>query len=146
MKKIICVLLVLFTLFNLSAMTCSCVSEYRRHVDDPDRFKENEWEYTRTYFYNGTTIGRLVYGFDTTFIDEDYAWTMGTSSATTAALWRYGYDEGYSYSEVASSGTFAKEELKHEVYNVYYKIIFSNTYNDNNVSAQTTTEEKLRNY
>lgn len=90
----------------------------------------SEWERTRTYRVGSTTIASMVYGYDTDFIDEDYAWTKSKECYSTAMVKRDGYDTSYLYGSQKGKNIYSKVEVTHETYYVSYGINLTATYRD----------------
>lgn len=96
-----------------------------------DLFK-SDWERTAIYTLasNGVEIGQLVFGFDTDYFDEDYAWSYGTQCDTRAGVRRMNYDEGYNRSSWKTCGNWSKVEVLHKVTHVRYNIEWRADYGD----------------
>lgn len=118
------------TMFTAAAVTAallgttasaSTVSYVAR--SDANLFK-SPWERTATYTLssNGVEIGRLVFGFDMDYFDEDYAWSYGTQCDTRAGVRRMYYDEGYNKSSWKTYDNWSKVEVLHKVTYVRYNI------------------------
>lgn len=90
----------------------------------------SEWEMTRTYKIGSTTIGYMIYGYDTDWINEDYVWTKATECYSKAMVYRNGYDSNWDYCEGSEKGknSYSKIEVTHRTYYVYYKMYLSASY------------------
>ena len=127
---------ILSTALILSMFTASAIPAYATTV--AERFIgvstmfDDEWEQTAHYSQksSGRSIGKMVYGYDTDWINEDYVWTWGYESETTALLKRDGYDETYQSGSKAASTSYSKCERNHKSYRVYYLIRFEVTYGE----------------
>lgn len=92
----------------------------------------NPWEKTRTYKIGNTTIGKMIYGYDTDWIKEDYVWTIVTECYTRSYVFRDGYDSSYvsDDSNYVGKNEYSKTERAHKTYYVNYRIKFSATYSN----------------
>lgn len=92
----------------------------------------NAWEKTRTYKTGNTTIGQMIYGYDTDWINEDYVWTKANECYSRSYLFRDGYDTGYGSDDSSDvgKGKYSKTEWKHRTYYVNYRIKLSATYSN----------------
>lgn len=86
------------------------------------------WEKTRTYKKGSTTIGYMVYGYNTDWIKEDYVWTKATECYSTAMVYRDGYDTKYCEGPEKGKNIYSKIEVTHRTYYVNYKVEFSASY------------------
>lgn len=97
----------------------------------------SEWEKTTTYKVENIEVGIMIWGYDTTLINEDYTWTKGYEGATQAGVIRQNYDTAYNLASTAKVNKYSKIEVKHQTYTVQYRIKFTATYTD-----ITSTTEK----
>lgn len=135
MKKIKRALAILLVVVCLGAMFVpSCLAAettFSRHVDinsssiDDDRFAY-EWEHTRYFLVDGKVKAKLVYGFNTFLVHEDYAWTMGEEYETKGGIKRAddgsgkAYDTSITWSDYKNKNVYSKREMRHTRNNVYY--------------------------
>ena len=98
---------------------------------DANLFK-SAWERTAIYTLSdsGAEIGLLVFGLDTDFLDEDYAWSYGSQCDTRAGVRRMNYDEGYNRSSWKTRGNWSKVEVWHRVSYVRYNIEWQADYGE----------------
>lgn len=78
-------------------------------------------DYTDEY---GVVIGVLLYGFDTTFINEDYAHTRGYNHYSSQASLKRG-TKATKYGNVATSGYLSTVNVRHTDDSVVYYITLS---------------------
>ena len=126
------------TMFTAAAVTAALLGttasastvSYVARSDD-NLFK-SAWERTAIYTLSdrGVEIGRLVFGFDTDYFDEDYAWSYGTQCDTRAGVRRMNYDEGYNKSSWKTYDNWSKVEVLHIVTHVRYNIEWRADYGD----------------
>lgn len=126
------------TMFTAAAVTAALLGttasattvSYVARSDD-NLFKST-WERTAIYTLSdsGVEIGRLVFGFDTDYFDEDYAWSYGTQCDTRAGVRRMNYDEGYNKSSWKTYDNWSKVEVLHIVTHVRYNIEWRADYGD----------------
>lgn len=88
------------------------------------RFTESEcfdceWENTAIFYKSSSSdiIGRVVYGFDEFFIDEDYCWTQFYLFSHQAGICN---DKGEYYDSVVRAGKWSEEEIEHKGDEVQY--------------------------
>lgn len=86
----------------------------------------NEWEMSVT-IYNSLKekIGVLCFGYDTDWINEDYAWAKGADKCK-AGVYRHNYDNSTNWGWAKSGWSWSKEEVTHKKNNVSYYIEFPN--------------------
>lgn len=143
-KKFISVFLAITTVLCMFAVTANALTGYSTtlHVNAESRFNGlDEWEHTRHYISGGKYIGRLVYGYDTDYVDEDYAWAYGADCQAQAAIKRDGEDSNFVSAEVASANHYSKLQVTHEVNDVYYRITFEIDYENVIYYKDTSTFE-----
>lgn len=97
----------LFSTTNAYATTNSVWSDGHSFEDD--------WEDSQD-----TSDWTLVYGFNTSWIDEDYTHTKHYSSSHTAAI----SNEDGGYKDSAKAGKWAEIEVSHAGSTVMYGIIY----------------------
>ena len=139
-KKFISVFLAITTVLCLFAVTASAAfyTIDRRHVYDVERFQDEEWEHTRHYISDGEYIGRLVYGYDTDYVDEDYAWAYG-ASCNSQAIIEAGSEEYYA--DPAVQNYYSKVQVTHDENDVYYYFRLSVNYSNVTGYLDTNTNE-----
>lgn len=125
------------------AVTANALSGYSTtlHVNTDDRFNgTKEWEHTRHYISGGEYIGRLVYGYDTDYVDEDYAWAYGATCYSQAIVESGG--QGH-YADSAEANHYSKVQVTHEEDNddVYYYFKLSVNYSNVTAYLDTSTYE-----
>lgn len=86
------------------------------------------WEYTRIYYLNDHEVGRMVYGYNTFLINEDYTWTKGKECDTKAKVQRIGLDNKYIAGSQAGIGSYSKIEVTHKESTVKYALWLSASY------------------
>ncbi len=159
LKKILAIMLTALCVCMLLVPSCSAATtSFSRHVNinsdsiDDDRFTY-EWEHTRRFYANGTYRAKLVYGYDTDWVNEDYAWSEGEYRQTKAGLKRANdgsgnsYDTSYTWSDYAAKGEYSKCELTHTRDNVYYKCTINYDYSSiGSYTYSTTTNTTERDY
>lgn len=93
---------------------------------------DKAWEKTRTYKVGNTTVGKMIYGYDTDWIKEDYVWTKATECYSRSYLFRDGYDTGYASDDNSDveKGEYSKTEWRHVTYHVNYRIKLSASYSN----------------
>lgn len=89
-----------------------------------------ECEYTRIYYLNDHEVGRMVYGYDTFLINEDYTWTKGKECDTKAKVQRIGLDSKYIAGSQAGIGSYSKIEVTHKKNAIKYALWLSASYGD----------------
>lgn len=101
-KKIIGVVLVIAVMCAMSVSVSAATLEYSKTHAHPDCFL-TDWQIQIEYLDEKETsvIGVLMYGYDTDFIDEDYANTRGYNSYYSRA----GLKRGTGSKEWASKKT-----------------------------------------
>lgn len=152
LKKILAVMLTALCVCMLFVPSCSAATtSFSRQVDinsnsiDDDRFTY-EWEHTRYFYVDGVIKARLVYGYDTDWINEDYAWSKGENKQTKAGLKRANdnsgnsYDTEFTWSDYAAKGTYSKCDLTHTRDNVYYKCTINYDYEGVGTYTYSTTK------
>ena len=105
-------------------------------------FTNDEWEYTIEYKMGTTIVGKLVYGYDTNAIDEDYAWTQSYEAYSTAMVKRNYYDQDYSTATEKGKNEYSKIEVRHITYSVSYRVMFSATYSEMGQNEAVKSNEK----
>lgn len=85
---------------------------------------DDEWERTVNVYYINTNalVGTMIYGFNRSYIDEDYVWTQSLSykarpviknaNGTYKGAWKKGSLSGYSKIEVRHAGNSPKYRIK----------------------------------
>ncbi len=156
-KLLVTTMIVFICISTILAPNCFAVDNFtniKRHVDinsasvDDDRFK-HEWEHTRKLYVDGDYKAKLVYGYDTNFTKEDYAWCVSEEYKSRAGIKRDNdksggaFDTEYKYSSYAAKTKYAKYETKHTRDNVYYicEIHFKYTGDCTYTSSYNTTEK-----
>ncbi len=141
-KHIFALLLVVALL--VSALSISASADYSNTDSTTghgsSRFN-NAWEKTRTYKVGNTTIGKMIYGYDTDWIKEDYVWTIATECYSRAFLFRDGIDTSYASDDrkYVGKGEYSKTEWMHRVYHVNYRIKLSATYSNVTYTTKSST-------
>lgn len=137
--KSIAVALALITCFGANAMTASAETTRERTVYASQNMFNHEWETKIIYKLNssGVTIGELVYGFNTTSIDEDYAWAKGYECDAKAGIKRINVDGDFKDSIFVDEGNYSKKEIQHKSNEVKYKIVFRSTYDSNDIGEKS---------
>ena len=84
----------------------------------------NDWEKRSILYLNdGTVVGLLKYGFDTVWIDEDYAYGKSYEAYATSSIYRAGYDKDYVSDDGRRGiGVFSETERAHKTDDVSYKL------------------------
>lgn len=132
-KRIFALLLVATLL--ISALSISASAAYydtdTTSGNGPSCFKK-AWEKTRTYKTGNTTIGQMVYGYNTDYVDEDYVWTKANECYSRSYLFRDGYDTKYASADRddVGKGKYSKTAWRHRTYYVNYRIRLSATYSN----------------
>lgn len=141
-KSIFALLLVVVLL--VSALSISASAAYyntdTNNGHGSSKF-DKAWEKTRIYRVNSSVIGKMIYGYDTDWIKEDYVWTIATECYSRSYLFRDGYDTSYvsdSRSDVGRN-EYSKTERVHKTYYVNYRIKFSATYSNVTISEIRTS-------
>ena len=88
---------------------------------------------------NKTNIGKLVFGYDTDWYNEDYAWSMGTECNTKAAIRRMNVDTHFYYGSEKAKNKYSKYEVRHNGDYVFYAIVWSCTYGDTTSSSSPSS-------
>lgn len=89
-------------------------TQYRKYIDDPNAFIK---------------IGTMIWGFDPTFIDEDYTWTCGLNNNNSqASVFRNGYDSNSHYGDYKISGAWSRIDVTHKTTTVTYGIYLSGSF------------------
>lgn len=89
---------------------------------------QNSWELSIDVYcvaLDLIEIGVIVFGYDTTLINEDYTWTKAYVGSSEAGVFRDGYDTQYSWGPTKSADRFSKIEVTHKTDKVYYLAKFS---------------------
>ena len=139
MVKMLSVVMVIVIMATIMVLPASAAGYSNNASVRSSSTFNSEWEKTRTYKVGSDTIGTMIYGYDTDWINEDYVWTKATECHSTAMVYRDGYDADWSYCAGPEKGrnTYSKIEVTHRTYYVYYKMKFSASYS--NVSYTTAT-------
>ena len=96
-------------------------------VNKSSAFK-TDWEKTTTYKIDEKTIGLMVYGFDTAYVDEDYTWTMAKECYSIAKIKRNTIDSKAKNGPEKGKNIYSKVEVKHLNNSIVYGIKFSVDY------------------
>lgn len=136
LSKLLIMCLAVLMLVGTFATSASAAWTNTRSMSGSSRFK-SDWEKTTTYKVGTTTIGKMIYGYDTAWINEDYVWTKGYECETTAKVKRMYYDNSYISDSKAAKNKYSKIEVTHKTYYVLYQIKFEATYG--NVTYSTAT-------
>ncbi len=142
-KKFFSLVLIVVVCFSVLTTVASAAYSHTRHVNDADRFEDNEWEHTRHYVSDGEYIGRLVYGYDTDYLNEDYAWAYGADCVATAGIMRVGVDTSYISGVPAAKNNYSKLQIDNKSTDVYYKITLSTTYTNVTSYLDSDTNENV---
>lgn len=148
------VFICILTIFAPNCFAADDTTYFTRHIDinsdsiDDDRFK-HEWEHTRKLYVDGDYKAKLIYGYDTDFTKEDYAWSVCEEYQSRAGIKRAddksgnAYDTKYTYSTYVSKTKYSKCEMKHTRDNVYYKCEINFKYiGDRTYTTASNTTEK----
>jgi hypothetical protein len=128
-KKITALMLIMVFVLAFSTISASAATTKDKVVTGSSSFN-SAWEKTATFKSGSTNIGKMVFGYDTTLTKEDYVWTMATECYSTPKIWRSGYDANYTSGSQKGKNTYAKHEITHKTYYVYYRIVFSVDYSN----------------
>lgn len=96
-------------------------------IESTSKFN-NDWEEKIVYYNNGTTIGRMIYGYDTAWVKEDYTWTMAYQCYSTAKVKRQYVDSSAHNGTQVGKNQYSTIEVEHQSYRVTYGISFSADY------------------
>ncbi|HZK21105.1 MAG TPA: hypothetical protein VFC76_02390 [Oscillospiraceae bacterium] len=125
--KLVITVLLIAIITSLCALPVSAATEVTKSETRSSAFS-NKWEKSTFIYENGIYIGRMVWGYDTRFINEDFAWTTSPVMRTTASVKRDGIDTGYVSGPRAEADNYSKREVRHACYLVYYRLTFAITY------------------
>lgn len=144
-RKLIALILSIVSIasvFAINTIPAYATTVGEKYIGVSTMFKD-EWEQTANYKQKSTgkAIGKMIYGYDTDWVNEDYVWTWGYESETTALLKRSGYDESNQSGSKAASRSYSKCERKHQTYQVYYMIRFQVTYGE---TTNTVTSSSVK--
>ncbi len=112
---------------SMCALPVTAATEITKSETKPSVFSK-KWEKSTFAYENGIYIGKLIWGYDTFLVNEDFAWTISSTTMTTASIKRDGIDTGYVSAARADVEKYSKKEVKHKCYLVYYKLTFPITY------------------
>lgn len=89
------------------------------HTRYASQFKA-KWENT-VYYYSDTAmkkeVGKMVYGYNTAFINEDYCWTRSYKTEHQAGVCN---EKGCYYGSKRNTTKWSKKEIRHKGTEVYY--------------------------
>ncbi len=103
-------------------------------------FKKAWEKVTYMYLSNGTLIGKLVWGFDTVWIDEDYAKGKSCEAYATTSIKRVGYDSSFVKGDGRKGvGIYSETRKWHLKNNVEYCLELSPSYSIFDVYCKTVT-------
>ena len=122
-NKVLAMFLVVMMCVSMLAVTVSAKGLYYTQ-SGAELFNGDEWEYTFTVYCNSVNVGRMIYGFDTDFFNEDYVWSICNTGNAKSYLERVDYDEG-EWSSYKSVGNYAKLEKTHKSATVIYGFDFT---------------------
>lgn len=102
------------------------------------RFKDDWKKVSYLYLNNGTIVAKLIYGFDTVWIDEDYTRGISYEAYATSSIKRNGYDDDYVIDDGRKGiGTYSETEIAHKKDSVYYRLVQTATYTISNINCKT---------
>ena len=121
-KKIACSLMTIIIFISTIHVNANAlVYSKSKSGSDFDKEWQIQVEYTDEY---GVVIGVLLYGFDKTFINEDYAHTRGYNHYSSQASLKRG-TKSIKYGNVAISGYLSTVNVRHTDDSVIYYITLS---------------------
>lgn len=138
-RKIVAFICVIFLVTSFFSTTVDASTTPAPQNRTGSSYFNNEWEFT-TYYYvnNGSVlIGYLTWGYDTDWVNEDYAWSTGREAGSQSFVKRNYYDTSYQPGTWQMALLWSKCEITHATYNVSYKVTFDATYSG--ITSTTTT-------
>ena len=141
-KKIVialCVCMLVCGVIDTTSFQAATLKSYT--VDSSSKFN-NDWEEKIVYYSNGSAIGRMVYGYDTFMVKEDYTWTMAYQCYSTAKVKRQYVDTSAHNGTQTGKNQYSTIEVVHQSYCVTYGISFSVDYNNVTQDAPVTSNIK----
>ena len=141
-KKIVptlCVCMVMCGMVDTSSFQAATLKSTT--IESTTKFN-NDWEETIEYYSNGTGIGKMVYGYDTYWVKEDYTWTMAYQCYSTAKVKRQYVDTSAHNGAQAAKSQYSTIEVEHQSYRVTYGISFNVDYT--NVTQSTPVSSNIK--
>lgn len=123
LRNYMALVLAVIMCFGLMATTASAASYVTVELNDPSF--DDAWEISIEYTANGRYLGVLVFGYDTWWIKEDYAWTKSAVGSSQAGVYRPGRDDSINWGSEKAADKYSKSEVTHKQEDVVYCAYFS---------------------